>query len=249
MGCCRSRNILYNAASETQNTSQYPRSSRKDSRNIVKFDEEDICQVRESERPSIGRNSISTVQCLVLNVLDVVRKLTESVEEPPLCLKRLHEIAESENGWLEMVLACIEIIPLDNDLGPAVISILLDECSLAPKNTMYLLLSILGLTPEKKNPPAEIKISSTSTVQRNIAIVLGSLAEKLAGQQSVWLMRDEVLQFLLSKLVTTNKSLKLYFPVASNSRFTKKFSFSDSERAPIGCPVFYCYPGEICKNK
>ena len=77
MGCCRSRNILYNAASETQNTSQYPRSSRKDSRNIVKFDEEDICQVRESERPSIGRNSISTVQCLVLNVLDVVRKLTE----------------------------------------------------------------------------------------------------------------------------------------------------------------------------
>ena len=34
-----------------------------------------------------------------------------------------------------MVLACIEIIPLDNDLGPAVISILLDECSLAPKVT------------------------------------------------------------------------------------------------------------------
>ena len=50
---------------------------------------------------------------------------------------------------------------------------------------MYSLLSILGLTPEKKNPPAEIKISSTSTVQRNIAIVLGSLAEKLAGKQMV----------------------------------------------------------------
>ncbi len=34
-----------------------------------------------------------------------------------------------------MVLACIEMIPLENDLGPAVISILLDECSLAPKVT------------------------------------------------------------------------------------------------------------------
>ena len=48
---------------------------------------------------------------------------------------------------------------------------------------MYSLLSIFGLTPEKKNP-AEIKISSTSTVQRNIAIVLGSLAEKLAGKEN-----------------------------------------------------------------
>ena len=77
MGCCRSRNIFYDATSETRNTSQPPRSSNKDSRNIVKFDEEDIRQARESERPSIGRSSISTVESLVLDVLDVVRKLTE----------------------------------------------------------------------------------------------------------------------------------------------------------------------------
>ena len=43
----------------------------------------------------------------------------------------------SENGWLDMVLACIEAIPLENDLGPAVISLLLDECSLAPKVTNF----------------------------------------------------------------------------------------------------------------
>jgi hypothetical protein len=75
MGCCRSRN--YHAANETKNTSQLPRSSSKECRNIVKFDEEDICQARASERPSIGRDSRSNVQCLVLEVLDVVRKLTE----------------------------------------------------------------------------------------------------------------------------------------------------------------------------
>jgi hypothetical protein len=77
MGCCRSRNILYNAANETQNTSQLPRSSSKDSRNIVKFDEEDLPQARKSEGPSLSCDTKSDVQCLVLAVLDVVRKLTE----------------------------------------------------------------------------------------------------------------------------------------------------------------------------
>jgi hypothetical protein len=48
---------------------------------------------------------------------------------------------------------------------------------------MYSLLSLLGLTSEKKaNISTEFKISNTSTTQRNIAIVLGSLAEKLAGK-------------------------------------------------------------------
>ena len=32
-----------------------------------------------------------------------------------------------------MVISCIETIPLDNDLGAAVITVLLDECSLATK--------------------------------------------------------------------------------------------------------------------
>lgn len=48
-----------------------------------------------------------------------------------LMAKFFQLILSLESGWLEMVLACIRIIPLENDLGPAVISILLDECSLA----------------------------------------------------------------------------------------------------------------------
>jgi hypothetical protein len=48
---------------------------------------------------------------------------------------KLSNFSTSENGWLDIVLACIKMIPLENDLGPAVISILLEECSLAPKVT------------------------------------------------------------------------------------------------------------------
>jgi hypothetical protein len=48
---------------------------------------------------------------------------------------------------------------------------------------MYLLLSYLGLTSEETPNSPETKISNTSTAQRNIAIVLGRLAEKLAGKK------------------------------------------------------------------
>lgn len=52
--------------------------------------------------------------------------------------KMLRKIfSNSENGWLDVVLACVEVIPIGSDLGPAVISILLDECSLAPKVINY----------------------------------------------------------------------------------------------------------------
>ena len=40
----------------------------------------------------------------------------------------------------------------------------------------------MNLTPEKAPNSPKIEISSTSTTQRNTAIVLGSLAEKLAGK-------------------------------------------------------------------
>jgi hypothetical protein len=48
---------------------------------------------------------------------------------------------------------------------------------------MYSLLSYLGLTSEETPNSPETKISNTSTAQRNIAIVLGRLAEKLAGKK------------------------------------------------------------------
>ena len=50
---------------------------------------------------------------------------------------------------------------------------------------MYLLLSYLGLTSEETPNSPETKISNTSTAQRNIAIVLGRLAEKLAGKKKM----------------------------------------------------------------
>lgn len=47
----------------------------------------------------------------------------------------------TDEGWLEVVQSLIRVIPLEDPLGPAVITLLLDECPLPTKvslNRMYL---------------------------------------------------------------------------------------------------------------
>lgn len=45
----------------------------------------------------------------------------------------------SDDGWLEVVQSLIRVIPLDDPLGPAVITLLLDECPLPTKVSGFLL--------------------------------------------------------------------------------------------------------------
>jgi hypothetical protein len=53
--------------------------------------------------------------------------------EPPPPLLQLHEIADKEVGWIEVVISMVNVIPMNNPLGPAVITLLLDECPLPTK--------------------------------------------------------------------------------------------------------------------
>ena len=46
---------------------------------------------------------------------------------------RLHNIAELEEGWLLVVTSLVSAIPMEDPLGPAVISLLLDDCPLPTK--------------------------------------------------------------------------------------------------------------------
>ncbi|GLD71375.1 RING finger and SPRY domain-containing protein 1 [Lates japonicus] len=68
------------------------------------------------------------------------RKMTQDLassskadQEPPYSMITLHEMAETDDGWLEVVQSLIRVIPLDDPLGPAVITLLLDECPLPTK--------------------------------------------------------------------------------------------------------------------
>jgi hypothetical protein len=45
----------------------------------------------------------------------------------------LHEMSETEAGWLEVANSMIEVIPIEDPLGPANITLLLDDCPIPTK--------------------------------------------------------------------------------------------------------------------
>jgi hypothetical protein len=48
-------------------------------------------------------------------------------------MTKLHAIADQEEGWLEVVQSMVEVIPMKDPLGPANITLLLDDCPLPSK--------------------------------------------------------------------------------------------------------------------
>lgn len=56
-----------------------------------------------------------------------------SEQEPPLSMTRLYKYADNEKGWLEVVNSLVRVTPMDDPLGPSVITLLLDDCPLPTK--------------------------------------------------------------------------------------------------------------------
>ncbi|VDM71634.1 unnamed protein product [Strongylus vulgaris] len=108
------------------------------------------------------------VKDLIRQTLKVIRSLVNNEQDPPASLLKLNMIAEREKGWLLVVESLIETVPDDDSLGPAVITLFLDECPLPSKDTVHRLLCSLRLDQAS---------SSSSTRKRswhrNTCIVLG----------------------------------------------------------------------------
>jgi hypothetical protein len=95
-------------------------------------------------------------------------------------MMKLHKIADQEEGWLHVVQSMIDVIPMDDSLGPATIILLLDDCPLPTKETVVKLAQVFDLDSDKSKEGR-----SKPNEHRNIVIVLGCFAEKLAGPRSV----------------------------------------------------------------
>lgn len=134
------------------------------------------------------------VDKLVLDTLAVIRHLVDNEQDPPPSMMTLHVIADKESGWLTVVSSLINKIPIEDPLGPAVILLLLDDCPLPTKDSILKLLEMLKLN------------SSTTTANhcpvwhRNVCIVLGCIADKLAGPSSVALLSKDTLDYLVRNL-------------------------------------------------
>lgn len=143
---------------------------------------------------------------LVLDTLSVIRTLVDNDQEPPPSMIRLHFIADKENGWLSVVSSMVRIIPMDDPLGPAVITLLLDDCPLPTKESVTTLVDIFKLSHDLVKQG-----NNDPTWHRNICVVLGCIAEKLAGASSIALLTENTLEYLLSNLdVSLNPSVILF---------------------------------------
>lgn len=138
---------------------------------------------------------------LVLETLLVIRTLVENEQEPPPSLTKLHAVADQEEGWLQLVQSMVEVIPLSDPLGPAVMTLLLDDCPLPTKETAVRCLDLIErLEPTVPDTQSDPNNNAMVTRHRNLAIVLGCVAEKLAGPRSVALLTIGTLEYLIGNL-------------------------------------------------
>ncbi|ODM92278.1 RING finger and SPRY domain-containing protein 1 [Orchesella cincta] len=150
--------------------------------------------------------SPEVVNHYVLETLKVLRTLVGNDAEAPASMVKLHRIAELEDGWPMVVISLVNCIPMQDPLGPAVISLLLDDCPLPTKENAMHLSRHLELKDFEKHDTRR---------KRNTSIVLGCLAEKLAGQNSTILLNEEVMTYLITHLSEqTSPSVILYTIIA-----------------------------------
>jgi len=160
-----------------------------------------------------------TVNNLVLETLLVIRTLVENEQDPPPSLIKLHAVADHEDGWLQLVQSLVEVIPLSDPLGPAVMTLLLDDCPLPTKETAVRCLDMID-----KLDMLDLvggKSSEAITKHRNLAIVLGCIAEKLAGPRSVALLTDKTLDYLIGNLSPDKPPPVTLFSLIALEKFTQ----------------------------
>ncbi|XP_025190728.1 RING finger and SPRY domain-containing protein 1-like [Melanaphis sacchari] len=147
-----------------------------------------------------GRNrsrsgSVRQTDSLVLQTLSIIKNLglIENGTEAPEALRKLHWVADDGDGWIQVVLSMIHVIPLDDPLSPALITVILDDCPLPDKDTVMKLSQMLDLsnkTPKRK----------TVDQHRNICVILGILADKLPGPLSIALLTKDTLTYLFNNM-------------------------------------------------
>ncbi|KHN72336.1 RING finger and SPRY domain-containing protein 1 [Toxocara canis] len=158
-------------------------------------------------------NVASDVKELIKQVLQLIRSLVSNEQEPPTPLLKLNLIADKEGGWVLVVICLIEAVPVEDALGPAVITLFLDEGPLPTKETVTRLIARLRLDePELKMSPVW---------HRNTCIVLGCLAEKLAGASSVHICTNTTLTYLLDNLKPEHDTEVIMYALIALEKFAQ----------------------------
>lgn len=130
-----------------------------------------------------------TVDELVKETLEIIGSIVDNEPEPPNSMILLHDITDKPTGWIQLVKSLIRVVPLEHPMGPSVITLLLDDSPLPTKDSV---LEVADMITHS--------IRRTPKRERNLCVILGCLAEKLAGPSSIAVLSDVTLGYLLGNL-------------------------------------------------
>lgn len=136
----------------------------------------------------------------------------------------LHNIADNEEGWIQVVKSMVQVIPITDPLGPSVITLLLDDCPLPSRESVLKVAQMFNLSSS-----SAIAGRSNAPRERNICVVLGCIAEKLAGPSSLGILNEGTLDYLLTNLnIDTDPHVILFSLIA-----LEKFAQTSENKATI----------------
>lgn len=157
----------------------------------------------DGDRGSFNRSLTERVDELVKETLQIISSIVDDEPETPNSMLLLHDITDRPKGWLCLVRSLIRVIPIEHAMGPSVITLLLDDSPLPSKDTVIEVAEM-------------IKSDTVSTpCERNLCVILGCLAEKLAGPCSIAILTDTTLTYLLENVIEERpKDVKLFSLIA-----------------------------------
>ena len=176
-----------------------------------------------------SKHSLSErVDALVKETLNVIASIIDDEPEPPTSMTLLHDITGIATGWIQLVKSLIKVVPLDHSMGASVITLLLDDSPLPSKDSVIEVAEMI----------TQIAASQSTPCERNLCVILGCLAEKLAGPSSIAVLSDTTLTYLFNNLNSdTPKDVMLFSLIA-----LEKFAQTSENKATIKrklalCPV------------
>lgn len=111
----------------------------------------------------------------------------------------------------------IRVIPQEHPMGPSVITLLLDD---SPRPTKESVIEVAEMINNGNSIPCE----------RNLCVILGCLAEKLAGPCSIAVLSESTLNYLMKNISdeSSSKEVRLFSLIA-----LEKFALTSENKSTI----------------
>ncbi|CAF0717503.1 unnamed protein product [Brachionus calyciflorus] len=153
------------------------------------------CSLYEDYTKLESRNMTKTLDLFIDDMLPLVRSvLMKDNNDNTENIIRLQEVARDEGIWLSIILRLIDRIKLNDQLGPSIISIFIEETPLPSQEQITMLLDTLRLNDVKYN----------EKIQRNILVVFSCLSEKIAGTSIASFLAEKTIDFIFNCLENGN---------------------------------------------